>query len=78
MLNIVDVKELDGTRHPKFILQMEWLDARIRMQNLNEDKQLNVLGSEEKNDPWVPIVIFNFNNNIKRKTLHCYLMVTHF
>ena len=69
LLNILDVKELDGTWHPKFILQMEWFDSRIKMQNLNEDMQLNVLGSEEKNDPWVPIVIFNNNNKRKRLLL---------
>ena len=66
LLNILDVKELDGIWHPKFILQMEWFDSRIKMQNLNEDMQLNVLGNNERNDPWVPVVIFDNHNKRKR------------
>merc|ERR1712013_976509 len=62
MVNILDVKELNGIWRPKFILQMEWFDSRIKMQNLNDDMQLNVLVSEERNDPWLPIVIFNNHN----------------
>ena len=67
MLNILDVEELDGIWHPKFLLQMEWFDSRIQMQNLNDDMQLNVLVSEERNDPWIPVVFFN--NHDKRKRL---------
>ena len=67
LLNILDVKELDGIWHPKFILQMEWFDSRIKMQNLNEDMQLNVLGNNERDDPWIPVVIFD--NHSKRKRI---------
>ena len=66
LLNILDVKELDGKWHPKFILQMEWFDSRIMMQNLNDDMQLNVLGNKERNDPWVPVVLFDNHNKRKR------------
>ena len=69
MVNILDVKELDGIWCPKFILQMEWFDSRIKMQSLNEDMQLNVLVSKERNDPWLPIVIFNNHNKRKRLLL---------
>ena len=69
VLNILDVKELDGIWHPKFILQMEWVDSRIQMQNLKDDTQLNVLASEERSDPWMPIVIFNNQKDRKRLLL---------
>ena len=61
VLNILDLKELEGVWLPKFILKMVWFDARLQMQNLKDDMQLNVLTSEERNDPWIPIVIFNNN-----------------
>ena len=69
MLNILAVKELDGIWHPKFILQMEWFDSRLQMQNLEDDMQLNVLTSDERNDPWVPIVIFNNHKDRRRLVL---------
>ena len=69
MLNILDVQELDGIWHPKFILKMEWFDLRIQMQNLKDDMQLNVLAIEERNAPWVPIVIFNNHKDRKRLLL---------
>ena len=37
---------------------MEWFDSRLKMQNLKDDIQLNILGNEERDDPWFPIVIF--------------------
>ena len=69
VLNIPDLKELEGVWLPKFILKMVWFDARLQMQNLKDDMQLNVLTSEERNDPWIPIVIFNNNKDRKRLVL---------
>ena len=66
ILNILDLKELEGIWHPKVILEMEWFDSRLQMQNLKEDIQLNVLASEEREDPWVPIVIFVNSKDRKR------------
>ena len=36
------------------------------MQNLKDDILLNVLANEERNDPWLPIVIFDNSNESKR------------
>ena len=67
LLGILDIEELQGIWHPKFIVEMEWLDSRLRMQNLKDDMQLNVLTFDERNDPWMPIIIFN--NHKDRKIL---------
>ena len=69
VLNILDLKELEGVWLPKFILEMEWFDSRLLMQNLKVDMHLNVLKSEERNDPWIPIVIFNNHKDRKRLVL---------
>ena len=69
LLNILDIKELEGIWHPKFILGMKWYDSRLQMQNLKEDTQLNVLTSEDRKDPWMPKVIFNNHKDRKRVVL---------
>ena len=69
ILNILDVKELEGIWHPKFILEMEWFDLRLKMQNLKDDMQLNVLTWDERKDPWMPKVIFNNHKDRKRLLL---------
>ena len=65
-MNILGLKELEGVWQPKVIFQMEWFDSRLEMQNLKDDIQLNVLANEERNDPWLPIVIFYNNNESQR------------
>ena len=69
VLKILDIKELEGIWHPKFILKMEWLDPRLDLQNLKDDMQLNVLTIEERNEPWIPIVVFNNHKDRKRLSL---------
>ena len=69
ILNILELKELEGIWQPKVILQMEWFDSRLSMQNLKDDIQLNVLANEERHDPWLPIVIFINNKESQRFVL---------
>ena len=69
LLGILDIEELEGIWHPKFIVEMEWLDSRLRMQNLKDDMQLNVLTFDERNDPWIPIIIVNNHEDRKRLML---------
>ena len=66
ILNILELKELDGFWQPKVIFQMEWNDNRLTMQNLKDDIQLNILTNEERNEIWIPIVIFDNNNENER------------
>ena len=68
ILNILDLKELEGVWKPKVEFQMEWFDSRLIMQNLKDDIQLNVLAEEEREDPWRPVIIF-FNNNESKRFL---------
>ena len=77
VINVLELKELDGIWHPKFILGMEWFDSRLHMQNLTEDLELNVLANEERDKPWFPIVIFKNHKDRERlvldgKTSHGY------
>ena len=69
ILNILELKELEGIWQPKVILQMEWFDSRLQMQNLKDDIHLNVLANEERHDPWMPVVIFNNNKESERFVL---------
>ena len=69
ILNILELNELDGIWRPKVIFRMEWFDTRLKMQNLKEDIQLNVLANEERSDIWIPIVIFDNNDENQRFVL---------
>ena len=69
ILNILELKELEGIWQPKVILQMEWFDSRLQMQNLKDDIHLNVLANEERHDPWMPVVIFDNNKESERFVL---------
>lgn len=69
VLNILELRELDGIWQPKLVLEMEWFDSRLKMQNLKDDIQLNILGNEEKDDPWFPIVIFMNHKHRERLVL---------
>ena len=69
ILNILELKELDGIWQPKVIFRMEWFDSRLNLQNLKEDSQLNVLANEERHDPWFPEVIFRNNKENERFVL---------
>ena len=66
ILNILGLKELDGIWHPKFDLKMKWFDTRLVMQNLKDEKYLNVLASNERDKPWIPAVIFNNHESRER------------
>ena len=69
IFNILEIKELDGIWQPKVIFDMIWSDSRLKIQSLKEDVQLNVLTNEEREDIWVPIVIFVNNNESQRFAL---------
>ena len=69
ILNVLELKELDGIWKPKVIFQMEWFDSRLIMQNLKDDIQLNVLATEERQDPWFPVVVFRNNKESERFVL---------
>ena len=48
---------------------MEWYDERLKMQNLKDDIQLNVLANEERSEIWIPNIIFGNNDENQRFVL---------
>ena len=56
LLEILDIKELEGRFRVKLNVRLQWYDKRLTYQNLREDYSLNMLDSEEFESIWFPKV----------------------
>ena len=58
ILDVLEVKELEGIWQNKVTFEMTWVDPRLQMQNLKENDNLNILAREERDSIWFPKIIF--------------------
>ena len=54
--NIHDIKE---TFQAKFTIKLEWCDDRLTFHYLKNSTMSNLIGNEERNEIWIPPLIFN-------------------
>ena len=59
---IQNIKELDMSFDVKFTLALEWLDSRLKYKNLLNSHWTNLVKEENKNDVWIPALVFNNTN----------------
>ena len=55
---ILDIREVAQVIKLKFELSMRWLDSRLLFYNLKDNEKMNSMLFEEKQQIWVPILIF--------------------
>ena len=68
LLSILDIIEVESSIELQFGLQITWQDARLYMKNLQLDKNLNTLTQAQKDEIWIPKLVFH-NTRSKYKTL---------
>ena len=57
--NILDIQEVQKILSLKLNLEESWKDARLQYYNLKEDEELNTLMFSEKQQIWVPRILFS-------------------
>ena len=65
--DVINIFEKDGSIGLRFILTMEWKDARVEFLNLRSDSKRNLLSKAEKNSIWTPSLVF-YNTLNKEET----------
>ena len=56
--SIMEINEVDGIFQVQFNLLMKWFDSRLSFLNLKDDITLNTFLPTEKEDIWVPELVF--------------------
>ena len=69
IINVLEVKELEGFWQVKVTFDLSWLDTRLELQNLKENDNFNVLADEERDSIWFPEVVFQNNDNVERMVM---------
>ena len=69
IINVLDVKELEGFWQVKVTFDVSWVDTRLELQNLKENDNFNVLANEERDSIWFPEIIFENNDNVERMVM---------
>jgi hypothetical protein len=64
--SILDLDEVQSRIELQFKMVLQWIDPRLRYKNLNSNDNLNSLTPNEKDQLWLPILVFS---NTKFKTL---------
>ena len=57
--SIMEINEVEGIFQVQFCLLMKWVDSRLSFMNLKEDITLNTFLPSEKEDIWVPELVFH-------------------
>ena len=60
---ILDIDEIASIFQVQFFLHFSWYDPRLIFFNLKEDSGLNALSPEEKQQIWVPALVFSNTEN---------------
>ena len=55
---IVEISETSNTITLRFRLQLNWKDSRLTFVNLRNDKSINVIPRDERNQIWRPDLIY--------------------
>ena len=66
---MISIKELEGIWQSKVQFEMTWYDQRLFMQNLKDNDNLNILTEAEREDIWIPEIIFANNDKSERMVL---------
>ena len=66
---ILDIAEVQNTITIQLNLKLTWLDTRLRLMNLKEDRNLNTLTPEFREKIWIPQVVF-YNTQQKLESLN--------
>ena len=56
ILDVLEIKELDGKFTVKVTFEISWFDDRLRLQNLKYDENMNILNEEEIDIIFIPQV----------------------
>ena len=67
LLNVLEISEIGMLFKSQFKLYLEWFDARLKFHNLHEGKVANRIVDKEKNEIWIPQLIFE-NTDLKLRT----------
>ncbi len=68
ILSILDIKEVENVISLQLQLQLSWIDNRLTMSNLKDDKNLNTLTLDFRSRIWIPeIVFYNTQDKMESK-----------
>ena len=63
IISILDIDEISSIFQVQFFLHFTWYDARLMYYNLKNDTGLNTLSPEEKQQLWIPVLVFDNTEN---------------
>ena len=66
LTNILKVDETQGIFETKLILQLTWLDNRLKFNNLKIDSNKNMMANEERYKIWSPPALFENTKKSER------------
>ena len=58
-MKVVEIEEVDHSIHLQFQISLQWKEPRATYQNLKKDTTLNALSTSDKNDIWLPLVVYD-------------------
>ena len=61
--SIGDIKEINQSFEVKFSLTLKWKDDRLNYYNLNEENLANMIDDEQRQEIWIPSLVFNNTPN---------------
>ena len=67
LMKIVEIEEIDHSIHLQFQISLQWRENRVTFQNLKYETSLNALTSNDINQLWLPLVIYD-NTDQKEST----------
>ena len=59
LMEVVEIEEVDHSIHLQFQISLHWKEPRATYQNLKKDTTLNALSTSDKNDIWLPLVVYD-------------------
>ena len=63
IISILDIDEISSIFQVQFFLHFTWYDTRLMYYNLKNDTGLNTLSPEEKQQLWIPVLVFDNTEN---------------
>ena len=67
LMKVVEIEETDHSIHLQFQVSLQWRENRVTFQNLKDETSLNALTSNDINQLWLPLVIYD-NTDQKEST----------
>ena len=66
-MKVVEIEQTDHSIHLQFQISMQWRENRVTFQNLKDETSLNALTSNDIDQLWLPLVIYD-NTDQKKST----------